>query len=176
MAEYLEHIRANFFEPINSCKIINVGWTNLVFENNEEWIFRFVRDSSNQQIVIEQNFLPRFAEVSPVKIPEIVISDRNYIAYRKILGERFSPEKFLLFSNSQKTELFKLLGRFLTCLHNFQYSHQYLSSAPYGGGDFWNDLWILVKDNLTTQTRNKAEQYFIKIQLFILGRLDELPY
>ena len=160
IAEYLERIQANLSEPINSTKVIDHGWTNLVLEINEQWIFRFVRDFNNRQIIIEQEFLPRFTQVSPVKIPEIIKSDRDYIAYHKILGERFSPEKFALFSNSQKTQLIKFLGEFLTCLHNFQFDHEYLSTAPYGGGDFWNDLWLAVKDDLSTKTRDKAEKYF----------------
>lgn len=160
IVEYLECIQANLAEPIDSYKVIDQGWTNLVIEVNEQWIFRFVRDINNRQIIIEQDFLPKFAQVSPVKIPEILVSDYDYIAYDKIPGERFSPKKFLLFSNSQKTKVIRLLGEFLTCLHNFKFSHQYLSEAPYGGGDFWNDLWLIVKDDLSLQTRQKAENYF----------------
>ncbi len=158
--EYLERIKKDFFEPVNSSKIIQDGWTNLVVEINEQWIFRFVRDENNQQIAIEQDFLPKFAQVCPINIPQIIMKKRDYIAYHKILGERFSPEKFSRFSNSQKTKLIKNLGEFLTCLHNFQFDHQYLSQTPYGGGDFWHDLWPLVKDNLSPQTRDKAEKYF----------------
>ena len=105
IAEYLERIQANLSEPINSYQVIDQGWTNLVIEINEQWIFRFVRDIDNRQIIIEQDFLPVFAKVSPVKIPKIIDSDRDYIAYHKIFGERFSPEKFDLFSNFQKSEL-----------------------------------------------------------------------
>ncbi len=160
IAQYFERIQGSLAEPIDSYKIIDRGWTNIIIEINKRWIFRFVRDINNRQIAIEQDFLPKFAGVSPVKIPEIILSDRDYIAYVKIPGERFSPEKFLLFSNSQKTATIKLLGEFLTCLHNFQFSHQYLSAAPYGGGDFWNDLWFAVKDNLSAPTKQKAEKYF----------------
>jgi aminoglycoside 2''-phosphotransferase len=158
--EYLERIKRDFFEPVNSYKIIQDGWTNLVVEINEQWIFRFVRDKNNQQITVEQDFLPRFAQVCPINIPDIIMRGCDYIAYRKILGERFAPEKFSLFSNSQKTKLIKNLGEFLTCLHNFKFDHQYLSQTPYGGGDFWHDLWLLVKDDLSPQTRYKAENYF----------------
>ena len=158
--EYLKRIWSNFFEPIDSYKIIDGGWTNLVIEINRRWIFRFVRDKDNHQIAVERDFLPQFTRVSPVNVPEIIISDRDYFAYRKIIGERFAPQKFLSLSNTQKTEILKLLGEFLTCLHNFQFFHQYLSLAPYGGRDFWNDLWLLVKDELSTHTRDKAEKYF----------------
>ncbi len=86
-----------------------------------------MRDKNNQQIAVEQDFLPRFAQVSPVNIPHILLLGKTFtllddcIAYPKILGERFSPQKFSLFSNFQKTELIKLLGKFLTCLHNRPY-------------------------------------------------------
>ena len=172
IAEYLKRIQANLSKPIHSYKVIDRGWTNLVIEINCRWIFRFVRDINNQQIAIEREFLPKFAKVSPVKIPEIITSDFDYIAYRKILGERFSPEKFALFSNFQKTKLIRLLGEFLTCLHNFEFDHQYLSSAPYGGGDFWKDLWVLVKDYLSTLTRDKAEKYFTSV----IEEIDSIGY
>ena len=160
MEEYLDRIQAEFFEPINSYKIIQEGWTNLVVEINEQWIFRFVRDQTKTQIAVERDFLPKFAKVSPVNIPSLIISGDDYIAYRKIAGDRFSPQNFLLFSNTQKAKLFELLGQFLTCLHNFPFTHRYLSAAPYGRSDFWNDLWLPVRDNLSEQTRNKAECFF----------------
>ncbi|MGL5941611.1 MAG: aminoglycoside phosphotransferase family protein [Waterburya sp.] len=67
----------------------------------------------------------------------------------------------MLLSQTQKRKLIELLGKFLTCLHNFSFTHPYLSEAPYGGSDFWNDLWLLVKDQLSEATRDKAESYFI---------------
>ena len=159
----LERIELDFFEPVSSYKIIERGWTNLVIEINNRWIFRFVRDKDNRQIVLEGDFLPQFIQVCPIDIPKLVMSDTDYIAYPKIIGERFSPEKFLLFSDTQKTELIKLLAEFLTCLHDFQYDHPSLSDAPYGGRDFWNDLWFSVKDNLALETKTKMKTYFTKI-------------
>jgi aminoglycoside 2''-phosphotransferase len=108
--EYLERIKKDFFEPVNSYKIIQDGWTNLVVEINEQWIFRFVRDKNNQQIT----------------------------------------------------------GEFLTCLHNFKFDHQYLSQTPYGGGD----LWLLVKDDLSPQTRYKAEKYFTQA----IKQINTVPF
>lgn len=172
MERYLERVANDFFEPINSYKVIQAGWTNLVIEINDKWIFRFVRDSNNTQLAVEQDFLPRFERVSPLNVPCIVLSDNDYIAYPKIAGTRFSPQKFSLFSSIQRIKLIKLLGEFLTCLHNFQFTHQYLSEAPYGGDDFWNDLWFPVKDKLCQQTRNNAEKYFIKA----LEQIQAIPF
>ena len=172
ISEYLNCIKADLSEPIDSYKIIDRGWTNLVFEVNQRWIFRFVRDNSNRQIIVERNFLPKFAAVSPVKIPEIIFSDRYYIAYRKIPGERFSPARFALFSQAQKTELIELIANFLTSLHNFQFDHQHLSTVPYGGGDFWHDLWLAVKDGLSVSTRDKAEKYFTDV----IKKINTVPF
>lgn len=161
--EYLERIRADFIEPINSYKIISEGWTNLVIEINTRWIFRFIRNKNNFQLALERDFLPKFASISPVIIPHPVMSGDGYLAYRKIIGERFAPNRYLLFSPIQKTKLLKLLGEFLTCLHDFSFTHPYLSEAPYGGSDFWSDLWLLVKDHLSEATKDKAENYFIDV-------------
>jgi aminoglycoside 2''-phosphotransferase len=163
MEEYLDRIGSDFFEPVSSYKVIDAGWTNLVFEINEGYIFRFVRDTSNTQFALERDFLPKFAQVCPVTIPNIVLSGDDYIAYPKIIGDRFAPERFLQFNCTQKTALIKLLAEFLTCLHNFQFDHQHLSDAPYGGKNFWHDLWVVVEGKLSSQTREKAEKYFTDI-------------
>lgn len=162
-AEYLSRISEQLTEPVDSYKVVREGWTNLVIEINNRWIFRFVRNKNNRQIVVEREFLPKFVKVCPVSIPEIVFSESDYIAYPKILGERFSPEKFALFSNFQKAKIFELLGKFLACLHSFSFSHQYLSDAPYDGKDFWNELWSVVQHRLSPYTKEKAKKYFTDV-------------
>lgn len=160
MEYYLERIRLEGFEQIESHKIIRSGWSNVVVEVNDQWIFRFARDKKNTQCAVERDFLTKFEKISPVTIPSIVKSGEDYIAYRKIAGERFAPEKFAAFTASEKAQLTKNLGAFLTELHNFRFAHSQLSEFPYGGHDFWKALWPVVKDRLSDKTKGQAEDYF----------------
>ena len=163
MEDYLERIRSEGFEQVESYKIIRSGWSNVVVEINDQWIFRFARDKKNTQCAVERDFLTKFEKISPVTIPSIVKSGEDYIAYRKIAGERFAPEKYATFSASQKAQLKKDLGAFLTELHNFRFAHPQLSEFPYGGHDFWKDLWPVVKDRLSDKTKKQAEGYFTNV-------------
>ena len=170
--EYLQRIQSEFFEHVDSYQVIQSGWTNIVVEVNAKWIFRFVRDTRNTQIVVERDFLPQFEKNTSVEIPSLMMSGEDFIAYRKIVGERFSPEKFAAFSSIQKNEIIKNLGDFLTCLHKFQFLHPHLSAVPYGGGDFWIDLWPPVKNRLSNKTRTKAENFFTTA----LDRINAFPF
>ena len=66
MESYLERIRAEGFEQVDSYKIIRSGWSNVVVEVNDQWIFRFARDKENTQCAVERDFLTRFEKVSRV--------------------------------------------------------------------------------------------------------------
>ncbi len=163
MDNYLQRIQSVFPEPIAAYQIFDGGWTNIVVEVNGKWIFRFVRDARNTQISVERDFLPAFEAHSPVAIPHLVWDGEDFIAYRKIEGERFSPEKFAQFSTARKRKISKQLGGFLTSLHEFQFPHRFLAEAPYGGSDFWQDLWPLVSPQLSDETRAKAERFFTEV-------------
>lgn len=156
-------IRAALPEPIESVQLIDTGWTNRVFEVNGRFIFRFVRDPANTQIAVERAFLPLFAPRAPVAVPHPLYDDVDYIAYRKIPGARFAPDKFAAFTPAQQAVLISRLGAFLKALHNFQFTHPALSAAPYGGGDFWRELWPLAKSELSARTQSRAERFFTRV-------------
>jgi len=159
MHEYIERIRSSDFVRVESYKIIQGGWSNIVIEVNDGWIFRFAREK-NPQVAVEYDFLSQFGKYSPISIPSLKRRGEDYIVYKKIVGERFAPDKFELFSNAQKNQLIIDLGKFLTELHNFQFSHQYLFEFPHGGNDFWEDLWPVVKNRLSDKAKYHAENYF----------------
>ena len=167
---YLEQIHRELTEPVDTISVIDQGWTNLVFEVNGRWMFRFVRDKWNTQIAVERAFLPQFAPVSPVRVPEIFAQGEDYFAYPKIVGERFSAENFAYLTSTEQSTVLRQLGRFLTTLHNFEFSHPNLSDAPYGGRDFWHDVWPIVAPLLSVEVRQSAQTYFTKT----LGILSSL--
>ena len=147
-------------EPIASLVREDGGWTHVVLEVNGKWIFRFVRDPSNTQLAVEQAFLPLFKKHSPLPIPDIRYSGANFIAYEKIGGVKFSESVFRSLGWRERTSHAAALGEFLSCLHAFPLEHRHLKAAPFGGGDFWGELWPAAAPRLQSDNRKRAEGYF----------------
>ena len=147
-------------EPVGSLDRVDEGWTNIVLEVNRKWIFRFVRDPSNTQPGVELAFLPLFKGHSPLPVPEIRYSGANFIAYEKIVGVKFSEAIFRSLGTGERSTLAAALGNFLSCLHAVAFEHRDLKAAPFGGGDFWRELWPAVSPHLQSHTRKRAEGYF----------------
>ena len=160
MQTYESIIRNALTEPVESIIQLDEGWTHVVLEVNAKWIFRFVRDLSNTQLAVEQAFLPLFQKVSPLSIPEIRHSGTNYIAYKKIEGAKFSEKIFQNLGQRERKTTAEVLGNFLSCLHAVVFEHQHIKAAPFGGNDFWGELWPTVSPRLQSHTRKKAEDYF----------------
>ena len=144
MVTYESIVRDVLDEPVGSLVRVDGGWTNVVLEVNGKWIFRFVRDPSNTQLAVEQAFLPLFKRHSPLPIPEIRYSGGNFIAYEKIEGVKFSEAIFRSLGTGERSNLAAALGNFLSCLHAVAFEHRDLNAAPFGGGDFWRELWPAV--------------------------------
>ena len=147
-------------EPVESLVRIDDGWTNVVLEVNGKWIFRFVRDFACTQLAVEKAFLPDFKEFSPLPIPEIRYSGAGFIGYQKIEGVKFSEPVFRSLGASERKTLAAALGGFLSSLHAVSFEHRHLKEAPFGGGDFWDELWPAASPRLEGHIRRKAEAYF----------------
>ena len=153
-------VRDVFDEPVETLVREDGGWTNIVLEVNGKWIFRFVRDGSNTQLAVEKAFLPVFKERSPLRIPVIRYSGADYIGYEKIGGVKFSESVFRSVRASERTTLAAVLGDFLASLHAVPFEHRHLKAAPFGGGDFWDELWPAAAPSLQASIRKRAEGYF----------------
>ncbi len=160
MDNCIERVRSVFSGQIKRVNLINQGWSNQIVEVNDEWIFRFPRDKDSPQFRLESDFVAQFEQVSPVPIPSIESSEDGFTLYKRIPGVAFSLDSFQSLSSIQKRKVYRQLGEFLTCLHSFEFSHKSLCAFPYGGSDFWPDLWANVEGCLTPDVKNKAEYYF----------------
>ena len=180
---YLNFIESILEEPLDTCNVIDKGWTNLIFDVNDKWIFRFARHAESKQINIETDFLAVFSELSPIVIPSpqdvmtnLILNTQadtpsNFMVYPKIQGVRLSHERLENFSDQQLKQLYKSLGEFLSALHSFNFEHEHLAKFPYGGASFWEDLWPVVETRLKKRTRQKAYDYFRKT----IAILDATP-
>lgn len=160
MDAYESTVRDVLEDRVESIVRIDEGWTHIVLEINGKWIFRFVRDPSNTQLAVEQAFLPLLKDHSPVPIPEILYSGADFIAYEKIEGVKFSESVFLSLGRRERTSHAAALGDFLSSLHAVTFEHCYLKTAPFGGCDFWEELWPAAAPRLQSDIRKRAEGYF----------------
>jgi aminoglycoside 2''-phosphotransferase len=159
-------------QPIKTLTVHDHGWANKVFEVNHEWIFRFSRKPKDrEQLSIEKAFLPEFEKTSNIPIPHIEFSGDDWIAYKKLEG---TPLKQLLESidESTKEKVFKDLGSFLAKLHKSDFTHPNLREYPYGGGDFWENLWEPIESLLSKKTRINSKIFFTGL----LQKIGQTPF
>lgn len=159
---YLQRASQLVPEKARSIKLIDSGWSNIVVEINDKWICRFVRDIQSTQFQLENGFLKSFEPTSPIAVPAIVNIGSDYIVYHRLSGERFSPQKYQSFAQDNKNLIQRQLGEFLSVLHTTSFKHPQLKVFPYGGGDFWLELWQPVAKLLSPQVRTEAKYYFEK--------------
>ena len=160
MNRYIERAKQLISEPTNSYRLIDSGWSNVIVEINDTWICRFVRETDSPQFKVECKFLEIFASQSPMRIPVTTQIGDDFMIYRRLSGERFSPDRYLSFSPMQKQVVHQQIGEFLTWLHSCRFENEQLSAFPYGGEDFWIELWLLVEKRLSYQCQQKAKRYF----------------
>lgn len=149
-------------EFVKSRKLIDSGWSNIVVEINNDWVCRFVRDTVSAQFHVETEFLKSFVPFSPIAVPDLVSIGDDYMVYRRLHGERFSPQKYQSFNQAEKKAVHRHIGEFLYELHSMRFEHSQLKAFPYGGEDFWGDLWTIVGPYLSPPVRENAQAYFEK--------------
>lgn len=157
---------------IHSLIVHDHGWANKVYEVNNEWIFRFSRKPKDrEQLSIEKNFLPEFEKISNIPIPHLEFSGDDWIAYKKLEG---IPLRQALESldDLTKEKIFKDLGSFLTKLHKSDFTHPNLREHPYGGGDFWKDLWEPIESLLSENARINSKTFFAEL----LQKIIQTPF
>lgn len=146
---------------IVSADVLTDGAANLAVEVNGAWIFRSSRNRLTlRQMALENAFLPAFKGRSPIPVPSIIRSGADFMLYGKIEGQPLRTKTLAALSPRTRDTVARQLGAFLTTLHGFRFSHPDLVEYPYGGGDFWQDVWPLVAPKLSDQARRNAETYF----------------
>ena len=157
MDQLIKRVQSLSREPVEQIKIIKSGWSNIVVEVNQKTIYRFPRKLT-AQFEVEKAFLSQFSANVPT--PRPVLSGADFIAYKRLEGERFDPTQYWQLSQRDQKKILGQLGSFLTLLHASPFSHPHLSQNEYGSDTFWEESWPLIGSMLSKSTQQKAKKYF----------------
>jgi aminoglycoside phosphotransferase (APT) family kinase protein len=95
---------------------IESGWDSVVYEVDEDWIFRFPRRAGvAERIRVEAALLPELAPTLPAPVPRFdvaVFGEVSFVGYRKLPGEP-------LVHGFDEPELGRRLGAFIAAVHRF---------------------------------------------------------
>lgn len=109
---------------------------------------------------LENAFLPLFHDASPIPVPAIAHAGEDFMLYPKLEGRPLRSDTLKSLSEHEREHVAQELGAFLTALHGFRFSHPDLQEYPYGGSDFWQDLWEPVAPLLSERARRASQAYF----------------
>lgn len=115
-----EVLHSDFPElPIDSIRLIENGWDNIVVEVNTDWIFRFPKDAEFH-FDVEQQLLTLFGKIVSLKIPKVeyVGKSYTYMGYRKIPGGDLTRELFDSMTTGERDQLIFDLANFLREIHS----------------------------------------------------------
>lgn len=105
---------------VNSMTFVSEGWSNLVVDVNDEWIFRFPRKENFLPILErERLLLNRLRNHISLSIPyyEFTGSKTEFVGYRKIPGEALHTNMYLKLSENARQGIADTLAIFLTQMH-----------------------------------------------------------
>ncbi len=116
----INQIQTIFPDKIETIDIDEKGEDFLVIEINHEWIFRFPgNDYGRRTLPLQIKFLPLFAPISPLPIPEPKYVGDEFFGYRKIKGNLLTRDLFKSLSAETKGIIASQIGGFLSVLHAF---------------------------------------------------------
>jgi len=118
-------IKENHPEFSNSYfKVNSQGWSNLVFEVDEKFIFRVPRsEESRKDLEFEKEMLPKLSRISNLEIPSFKCvpskdSDLEYVGYEMIPGVQLSNDSLTNCTEEETEMIASQIGYFLSKLHS----------------------------------------------------------
>jgi aminoglycoside 2''-phosphotransferase len=116
----VRQIERVFPHQMETLAVHDEGDDFLVIEVNHDWMFRFPRNqAARKALVCEKLFLPRFAAMSPLPVPQYSFVGDDFVGYRKIEGARLTRQLFDALEDETRDTLARQIGKFLSALHAF---------------------------------------------------------
>ncbi|WP_167494656.1 aminoglycoside phosphotransferase family protein [Vibrio profundi] len=167
----LESVQNVFAEEIETFAHIGEGWSNDCYLVNQHWVARFPHLVNHPQSHVEARLLDQLRSGDSYQIPKLRVNhlteyqENCFQLYSKIRGRTLTAGDFeTLASSDEQTAFFKSIGQFLTQLHSVDNSKVNASLEPYGGGDFWLDLWLDTKVLLPKAQQQVAYRRFKQLE------------
>jgi len=144
----LEQIQKVFHDPVLKVQYHH-GDDFLVIEVNDTWMFRFPRSKAAPEVLeVEIKFLPLFAPLSPVPVPEYVLHSPGFIGYRKITGVWLTRQVLNELPENRQLKIAQQLGGFLSALHTFSVEQARQLGMTEGWGGWRNEAYQRFRDNV----------------------------
>ncbi len=118
--EQLSLVKEIFPADISTVTIHENGDDFIVFEINQDWMFRFARtEISRSALEMEKAFLARFKTLSPLPVPDHRYQGDGFVGYHKIHGTPLRMDLFQSLSKKSRDKVAQQIGQFLSAVHTF---------------------------------------------------------
>lgn len=160
VTEYeLDKIRKYLKKENIEYQFIDTGWANKVYIVDDV-IFRFNRyEFTHDQMLREKRALTILSQHGFDVFPRILSTDDSFIAYPKLLGIPFKHE-LLLENESTVPFLAQTIASLLMSIHQLPQEKINCVEYPFGGDDFWKEIWQPVSEKLSITARYNSKKYF----------------
>jgi aminoglycoside 2''-phosphotransferase len=140
-------------------RFIDSGWANQVYEV-DDIIFRFSRfEFTHDQMKREKVALETLSQLGFNEFPKLILTDDSLMAYPKLQGVPLTNEVLI-----ENTDLSAFIAQSIACLlmsiHQLPQDKIKCLEFPYGGDDFWRDIWQPVSEKLSVTARTNSKKYF----------------
>lgn len=152
----LDKINKVFPKKIQSWEYHSEGFDSYTYTINNEWIFKIPkRDEIWEGLKREKDFLDHFFEISPVNVPNFEFFGDKLVGYKKISGQKLTPDLFKKLDELELNTYIEQLGSFLKTLHSSMCEKQ----TPSEYRNFFNQKGL--------------DQLLIKIQKIIFPKVSK---
>lgn len=139
-------------------QVFDDGWDYIVIVVNNTIAFRFPRrEDYAKTLPAEVKFLESFSQLSPVETPKLSYKQDKkariqYVTYSFIPGVQFTQRISATFSKSEKLNIAKKLGLFLTAIHSFPIEKaEQLGIRHHKPLESWKKRLIKIKNDVFPQ-------------------------
>lgn len=153
----IERIARIFPDRIENVQIHDNGEDSTVLEINGEWMFRFPRHKYGERALeAEKRFLPRFAPMSPLPIPNPRYIGGDFIGYPKIQGVPFTNDLLQALLPTTRRVVARQIGEFLSKLHAFPLSEATAMGVQESWGGWREKAFQSFKENVAPRLSPQA--------------------
>jgi aminoglycoside 2''-phosphotransferase len=161
----IERIKSILPQSIVTVQVHEGGEDFLVVEVNATWMFRFPRNpSAVDALAHEKAFLPGFARLSPLPVPEPQFVHLDCVGYRKIEGIPLTRRAFDTLTREARSTIARQMGEFLSVLHTFPLEEARRIGLTESWGGWRQRAYRSFTENvaplLSTQARKNTRDFF----------------